>query len=77
MEKENPRDQRSEIQINQMITCTKSSEEYLERSNMTIRKAEFKDIPFCLEVEASQGDSTFSEYDFRNSIANPDAIFGS
>lgn len=43
--------------------------------NMIIRKAEFEDVPFCLDVEASQGDSTFSEHDFRNSIADPNAIF--
>jgi N-acetylglutamate synthase-like GNAT family acetyltransferase len=42
---------------------------------MVIRKAKFKDIPFCLKAEASQGDSTFSERDFRNSIADPNAIF--
>jgi len=47
----------------------------LKRPNITMRKAELKDIPFCLEVEASQEDSTFSEHDFRNSITDQDAIF--
>jgi len=47
----------------------------LNSLNMIIRKAEFKDVPFCLELEASQGDSTFLEHDFRNSIADPNVIF--
>jgi len=47
----------------------------LKSPKITIRKAEFRDVPFCLEVEASQGDSTFSESDFRNSITDPNAIF--
>jgi len=47
----------------------------LKRPNIIIRKGEFRDIPFCLEVEASQGDSTFSEHDFRNSIIDPNVIF--
>jgi ribosomal protein S18 acetylase RimI-like enzyme len=48
---------------------------YLKPSEVTIRKAEFKDIPFCLEVEASQEDNTFSERDFRNSITDSAVIF--
>jgi len=48
---------------------------YLKNRNLTIRKAEFRDIPFCLEVEASHEDSTFSEHDFRNSITDSNVIF--
>jgi len=47
----------------------------MKSPNISIRKAEPKDVPICLEVEASQGDSTFSEDDFRNSIADLNAIF--
>jgi N-acetylglutamate synthase-like GNAT family acetyltransferase len=42
---------------------------------MIIRKAKFEDVPFCLEVQASQEDSTFLEHDFRNSIVDSHAIF--
>lgn len=44
-------------------------------SKVTIRKAVPEDIASCLEVETSQGDDTFSGDDFRNSIAEPNAIF--
>jgi len=47
----------------------------LKSPNITLRKAELSDVPFCLEVEASQGDSTFSGHDFRNSIIDPNVIF--
>jgi len=47
----------------------------LNSLNMIIRKAEFKDVPSCLEVQTSQGDNTFLEHDFRNSIIDPNAIF--
>lgn len=47
----------------------------MESSDVTIRKAMPEDIPSCLEVEASRGDDTFSEDDFRNSIKEPNAIF--
>jgi len=47
----------------------------MKSQNVTVRKAELGDVPFCLEVQASQEDSTFSEHDFRNSIVNPSAIF--
>lgn len=47
----------------------------MKSQNITIRKAELGDISSCLEVEASQGESTFSEHDFRNSISNPGVIF--
>ena len=48
---------------------------HLKLSKVTIRKAVFKDIPLCLEVEASQEDNTFSEHDFHNSITDSDVIF--
>jgi len=47
----------------------------LGSSNVTIRRAVPEDIPSCLEVESSQGDNTFSEDDFRDSITEPNAIF--
>jgi len=47
----------------------------LKGSNATIRRAVPEDIPSCLEVEASQGDDTFSEGDLRNSMTEPNAIF--
>jgi len=47
----------------------------LNSLNLIIRKAKFEDVPFCLEVQASQEDSTFSEHDFRNSINDPNVIF--
>jgi len=53
----------------------KSGEALMESQNIIIRKAELGDIPFCLEVQASQDDSTFSEHDFRSSIVDPNVIF--
>jgi len=47
----------------------------LKGSNTSIRRAVPEDIPSCLEVEASQGDDTFSGGDFRNSITEPNAVF--
>jgi ribosomal protein S18 acetylase RimI-like enzyme len=47
----------------------------MKSQNITIRKAELGDVPFCLEVQASQEDSTFSEHDFRSSIADKNVIF--
>lgn len=45
------------------------------RGSLSIRKAEGKDASFCLDVQASREDSTFSEQDYLNSISNPNAIF--
>lgn len=47
----------------------------MKSPNITIRKAELGDVPFCSEVEASQENSTFSEHDFRNSIIDPNVIY--
>jgi len=43
--------------------------------NVVVRKAGLEDMCSCLEVERSQGDDTFSELDFRESIIEPNAIF--
>lgn len=42
---------------------------------MIIREAKARDIDACLEIEASQMDTTFSEQDYLNSMDNPDVIF--
>jgi len=47
----------------------------MKSPSITVRKAELGDVPFCLEVQASQEDSTFSEHDFRNSIIDPNVIY--
>jgi len=47
----------------------------LNSLSLIIREAKIEDVPFCLEVQASQEDSTFSEQDFRNSIIDPNVIY--
>lgn len=42
---------------------------------VTIRKATREDVPSCLEVQRSRNDSTFSDHNFSESLANGNAIF--